>query len=241
MNYKILITNDDSIKSPLLKPLVEVLKEYASNLLVVVPLYNQSACSQTINIKEELELQEQEKIENVTTYTITGSPADCVKIAKELLNYDFDLVISGINDGYNLADDICYSGTVGAASEAEFYNKKGIAVSIERSNKKGLDHLNKAFKYVFDNNLLEETNLININIPPIVKGIKKTVQGKRRFNTTFIKTKENKYLAINKQTIDINEPFFIERTNDENADFIAIEKGYISITPMTTDKTKYHI
>lgn len=238
MKYKILLTNDDSINSLLLAPFAKVLKQYASELLIVVPATNQSACSQSIHISSPLEIKEREKIENCKTYTVSGSPADCVKIAKELLNYDFDIIVSGINDGYNLADDICYSGTVGAASEAEFYNKKGIAVSLLRGESVNEKNVINAFEYIFNNNLLNKTNLINVNIHFNPVGIKETVQGKRRFNGTYKKLENDTYIAINKHTIDENEPFYIERENEQNADFKAIENSFTSITLMSTDKTK---
>lgn len=239
MFNKILVVNDDSINSSLLFPLVKVLKRYGNELLVVVPHNNQSACSQTINIRKALTLYEENNIcDDIKTYSVDGSPADCVKIAREVLNFDFDLVVSGINDGYNLADDICYSGTVGGASEAEFFSKKGLAVSIERGKTGGLNYLNEAIDYVLKKQLFAKTNLVNINIPENALGIKETVQGKRRFNGTFVKTPEGTYMAVNKQTINKEEPFFIIRDDNKLSDFTAIEEGYISITPFTTDKTK---
>lgn len=238
MKYKILLTNDDSIDSLLLAPFAKILKRYASELLIVVPATNQSACSQSIHISSPLEVKEKEKIENSKTYTVSGSPADCVKIAKELLNFDFDIVVSGINDGYNLADDICYSGTVGAASEAEFYNKKGIAVSVLRGECVDEKDVINAFEYIFNNNLLNKANLINVNIYFHHTGIKETVQGKRRFNGTYKKLEDGKYIAINKNAIDEKEPFYVERENNQNADFKAIENHFTSITLMSTDKTK---
>lgn len=239
MKYNILVSNDDSIESHLLKPLVEVLKQYANNLLVVVPKTNQSACSQTIHVRTPINLyEEKDIIEGVKTYSISGSPADCVKIATSAIKYDFDLIVSGINDGYNLADDICYSGTVGAASEAEFYEKKGIALSVERGSTEGLKYLKEVFEYIFASKILEKTDIVNVNIPPISKGIKETIQGKRRFNETFIKIGEGLYQSVKEQDVKEDAPLFIIRGTSDNSDYKAIEDGYISITPITTDRTK---
>ncbi len=239
MKYKILITNDDSISSPLLKPLVEVLKDYANEMIIVCPSENKSACSHSINISNPLSIYSHDDlIKGVKTYSISGSPADCVKIALTVFKYDFDIVVSGINDGYNLADDVCYSGTVSAALEAEFYDKLGIAVSILRHDLNGLNYLKKAFDYIFENNMFTKANILNVNIPPVVKGVKETVQGKRSFNFTFVKGENGKYYSIKKHAIDENEPLHLVRKIEEKADFKAVEEGFISISPFTTDKTK---
>ena len=239
MKYNILVANDDSIESPLLKPLVEVLKDYANNLLVVVPKTNQSACSQTIHVRNPIKVYEEpDIIEGIKTYSVDGSPADCVKIARGVLKYDFDLIVSGINDGYNLADDICYSGTVGAASEAEFYEKKGMAISIERGNIEGLKYLKDTLEYILSSNIYGNTSILNINIPPISKGFKQTIQGKRRFNETYIKTPDGTYQSVKCQSVDPTAPLFIVRDTDENSDYRVVENGYISITPISMDRTK---
>ena len=115
----ILVTNDDGINSSLLKILVNSLKKYASEILVVAPLVEMSATSHKLTLREGLDVVKcPDIIENVPSYSVKGTPADCVKIGLFLLDFKPDVVISGINNGYNVGNDILYSGTVSASMEA---------------------------------------------------------------------------------------------------------------------------
>lgn len=238
MKYKILIVNDDSIHSEGLKVLADKVSKYASELMIVAPHTEQSATSHSIHIYKRLELHKHpDLIEGVPSYSLTGSPADCVKFALTALDYDFDIVFSGINNGYNLSDDICYSGTASGALEAEFYNKLGVAVSCVRGDLSGAKYLNEAVEYLFENDLFSKASIYNINIPNNSQGIKMTVQGKRRFNGKFIKMEDGTYQSVGAKYLNLDQSFII-REEETNADFVAIEAGYTSITPLTTDKTK---
>ena len=96
MKYKILITNDDSLKYEGIKVLTEYAKEFASEIMVVAPHTERSACSHALTLRSEIRLYEEaDLVPGVKTYTIDGTPADCVKFAKDALKYDFDIVFSG--------------------------------------------------------------------------------------------------------------------------------------------------
>lgn len=235
MKYKVLVVNDDSISAEGLKKLAEIVQRYASKMLIVAPTVEQSACSHKITIKEGIELSKHlDLIPGIRTYSITGSPADCVKFALMGLDFNFDIVFSGINNGYNLADDICYSGTVSAALEAEFFGKKGIAVSCEQDDLTGANNLIDALDFLFANRIFLDANVFNINLPKKVAGVKITHQGERSFNTTYIKKEDGKYYSVKSN----NLKKYNERTNDEFSDYLVVENGYISITPLTTNKTR---
>lgn len=224
---KILVTNDDSLSYEGIKILASIAKEYASEVLVLAPHTEKSACSHSLTLKNTVRLyKESDLIEGVTTYTLDGTPSDCVKFAKDILNFDFDYVFSGINNGYNMADDICYSGTASAALEAEFLGKKGFAFSTEVNNLSGSIYIKEALDYIFNSNLINEADVFNINLPHSSQGIKVTKQGKRSFNGHFIHIEDNIYKAVLK---DQNQMFITREVNFDD-DFVAIEEGFISIS-----------
>ena len=99
MKYKILVTNDDSLKYEGIKVLTTYAKEFASEIMVVAPHTEKSACSHALTLRSEIKLYEEaDLIPGVKTYTIDGTPADCVKFAKDALNYDFDIVFNAIEN-----------------------------------------------------------------------------------------------------------------------------------------------
>ena len=128
---KILVTNDDSISSPVLLPLAKWAKQFGE-VTVVVPKYEQSGKSHCIEIHKAFEVIEVEFDDpDIKAYTVDSSPADCVRYAIEGMKMQFDFVISGINRGLNIGIDIIYSGTVGAVFEASCFNIPAVALSTE--------------------------------------------------------------------------------------------------------------
>ena len=140
---KILVTNDDGINSYGLKILVDVARQFGE-VFCIAPMTEQSGKSHSIIIKDPIQiLQEKDIVEGVRTYSVNGTPGDCVRIAYYYLKEEFDIVFSGVNNGYNLGEDILYSGTVGAASEGVLCGKKAIAFSTERNHFENIvDELN---------------------------------------------------------------------------------------------------
>ena len=224
---KILVTNDDSLSYEGIKVLTQIAKSYASEVIVIAPHTERSACSHSLTLKNTVTLYEEEDlVDGVKTYTLDATPADCVKFAKDILEFDFDYVFSGINNGYNLSDDICYSGTVSAALEAEFLGKKGFAFSTEVNDLSGSIYIKEALDYIFNSDLINKANMFNINLPSISNGIKITKQGKRSFNGKFFHVKDNIYQA---RLVDPNQRFINREVNSDD-DFVAIENNYISIS-----------
>lgn len=232
---KILVVNDDSINSPYLKEIVRLLKSENHEVMVVAPLYQQSAKSHGLTLGVPMRLDEYEDIvEGVKTYSLDASPASCTKFAFVHLDYDFDLVVSGCNNGLNMGDDIIYSGTVAGASEAAFFGKKGLAVSVEVGD---MEALTKNFLDVFNMIIKSEiftiATTLNVNIPRNVKGIKITHQGINTFDTEFIKNKDG-FVATGKTLYGVLE-------NKPSCDLDAYHAGYVSVTPITVDRTDYNV
>ncbi len=190
---RILLTNDDGIYAKGLRTLIERLcKEH--ELYVIAPSVEQSAKSHSITMHHPIMVKAVDLYENVAAaYAIGGTPADCVKIAiEELLDVKPDIVVSGINDGPNLGNDIIYSGTVAAAVEGSFYDVNSVAVSLSGRNN---TDFTAAADFIADNlQAFSEMDLpvdtaINVNVPCIpaedIKGTKVTSVGTRKYANTF--------------------------------------------------------
>ena len=227
---KILITNDDGINSQLLKVLANALKNYASEILVVAPKFEMSATSHKLTLREGLEvLKYPDIIEGVSSYSVNGTPADCVKIGLNLLEFKPDIIFSGINNGYNVGNDILYSGTVSAAMEAGLCGYKGIAVSFQKDDIKAAIHLETVLDYIFNSEILKESEILNINIPHNSKDIKITHQGVFPFETKYIEKEKNTYYANAKCIgLDVENTIY--------SDVYNVYNGYTSITPLTVNR-----
>ena len=136
MSLKILITNDDGIDAIGLSYLVEHAKKYGE-VTVVAPKIEQSAKSQSINIRESFKCEKIDKFDGVLTYQIDSTPTDCIRYAKYGLHLDYDLVLAGINKGYNIGEDIWYSATVSVCYEAVSTKAKAISFSVIKSSNEG--------------------------------------------------------------------------------------------------------
>jgi len=232
-NKRVLITNDDGFNAPGIKALVEVIYEYTSNIIVIAPATQMSAISHARIFTHGFTFKKEDNIyKDVNTYSLDGTPADCVRFAKDALKEEFDYIISGINNGYNLGDDILYSGTCGAAFEAVLAGYKALCFSSkEHLEKEASIYIKDAIEYIFNNEYLLNKKLLNINIPLNFIGIKVTHQGYNEFKTTFNKV-DNLYYPT-------GYPLGPLIKQSDDADIIAVTNGYISITPLTIDRTDY--
>lgn len=229
MSLKILVTNDDGIDAIGLSYLVEHAKKYG-DVTVVAPKYEQSAKSQAIEVRKSFECKKIDKFPNVDTYIVDSTPTDCIRFAKYGLHLDFDLVLSGINRGYNVGEDIWYSGTVSVLFEAVSVKAKGIAFSVYKGSNEGYQYFDMVMEHILSNKLLDICDIYNVNMPEIAKGIKYTKQGTCNFETWFTETSENCY---------IQEGTWIAESSEEKMeiDSACIANNYISITPLTIDRT----
>lgn len=231
---RILITNDDSISSPVLAPLAKWAQKLGE-VTVIVPKFEQSGKSHSIELHKSFEvLQQPDLIPGVRTFTVDSSPADCVRYAILGMREQFDLVISGINRGLNIGLDLIYSGTVGAASEAVALGSKAIALSTEpQSFDSALAHLDTVLDIFIKHDLLAKHDLWNVNIPVSVKGIRFTQQGGPYYSDDFP--------AVGNNLVHPNGKCVYEEGDDYSIDTHAALHGYISICPLVVDRTAYGV
>lgn len=229
---RILVVNDDGIEALGIRMLADKLRPYASEMMVVAPTFEQSAASHAVTVRKGLEfLTHEDMFPGVKTYSIDGSPADCVKFARRFLKYDFDIVFSGVNNGLNLGDDIIYSGTVAGASEAAFMHKRGIAFSSPRHDFSGFDkYFDMIMKYILSSKVYRDNLILNINIPSLAKGIMVTRQGSYPFDTRYVLRDDGRYHT---------EGTYENVKNDESTDVAGFYSNYISVTPLTVDRTDF--
>lgn len=226
----IILTNDDGIDSLGLKKLEEVLSNYG-NVYVVAPLTQQSGKACGISAFFGVCVN---KIDN-NHLSVEGTPVDCVEVACAMINKKIDLVVSGCNSGYNLSQDIMYSGTCGACVQASLSKIPSIAFSVK--NKDYFHQIDKYAKevldYIFDNNLLDSSYFLNVNIPEgKSKGIKLTKVYGPIYETYYpilIDSETNKYI-IERKPINI--------INNEDCDKVAVNNGYISLTVLSQNLFK---
>lgn len=232
----ILLSNDDGIHAEGIKALAEELRKIAQ-VTIVAPDRNRSAASSSLTLVEPLRPI---KIDS-GDYCINGTPADCVHLALNgFLSGRVDLVISGINAGVNLGDDVIYSGTVATALEGRHLGLPAIAVSLD-----GRQHYETAAKVVCElvprlhNQLLKSREIININVPDIpyeqLKGFKVCKLGYRAAASEMIKQQDPRG-----ETIYWIGPSGLPENESEGTDFHAVKNGYVSITPLQADMTAYH-
>ncbi len=230
---KILITNDDGIQGEGLR----LLTEWAMGIgevTVVAPKEEQSACSHSITLKP-FEVKESDAFADlgVTAYTVASTPADCVRIGIALLG-PFDVVFSGINNGFNAGHFIAYSGTCAACFEANLEGVPAIAFSTNFGClKEAAAHLPAVYDFMRKNGLFRPHSLYNVNIPPVMKGCRITTQENTFSQDQFIPATDDRYkakLCLAKWT---------EEGADLTKDISAFFAGWCSITPLTSDRSDY--
>lgn len=226
---RILIVNDDGVNAAQLLPLIKWCQKLGTTT-AVVPKFEQSGKSHGIEIHKPFEAKEVELEPGITAWAVDSTPADCVRFAVLGLKMEFDLVISGVNKGLNVGADMMYSGTVSAASEAANLGIKAIALSTAPEDyDSSTVHLDTIFDFIFEHKLLEKNDIYNINIPDSPKGILITRQGGPYFTDEFLPIGDNLYRPHGYS--------IWEDRNDDTLDTDATFHGYISISPLTINKT----
>ncbi len=230
---KILLTNDDGIGARGIRVLCDF-AETLGEVTVVAPKTEQSAKSHGINIHSEIEIKEVDFPGAARAFAVDSTPADCVRFALLGLGEKFDLVLSGINCGLNIGTDIVYSGTVGAIFEAAAEGVPAVAVSTQPDYLDGVEsHLDRVCDFFRKHNLLSYSSLYNVNIPKDAKDILFTSQGGRYYNDTFEKTGDFSYRQRGMCVHNDQKNFTLDTDATLN--------GYISVTPITLDRTDYKV
>ena len=234
---RILVTNDDGVHSEGIKALADAMQALGE-VTVVAPLVEASAIGHALTLRRPL------RIETIgdRVYAVDGTPTDCVNIAiTSVLRGMPDLVVSGINKGWNLGDDVTYSGTVSGAFEAALLGSPGIAVSLQKTGR-GFDFAEAARgAQIVAQSVLEKglplRTFLNMNVPQgKIKGFKVTVQARRNHVTKVderVDPRGQRYFWIEEGQNDW-EPH-------DRSDFQAVRDGYISVTPLQPDLTAFSL
>ena len=227
---RILITNDDGVFAPGIKLLAEWARKLGE-VTVVAPKHEQSGMSHAINFTEPMEIKRVSLMDGVEAYSCDSTPADCVRFGIMGLKRSYDLVLSGINRGVNLGVDVIYSGTVAAIFEAAYWNHNAIAFSTYPDTAEdAAAALDEIYNFIKENKLFDYNLIYNVNIPKDNKGIKITGQGSPYFNDGFKPLGNDMYIQTGERIED-------ELPNDLTRDTVATENGYVSITPLTLNRT----
>jgi 5'-nucleotidase len=234
---RILITNDDGILADGIYALARELEKYYE-VIIIAPETQKSAQSHAITLHKPLIIKEI-KLEGINSraYSISGTPADCVRAGMEaIIENKVDMVVSGINLGYNSGMDIIYSGTVSAAVEASIYNIPSLAVSAEWVNGTANYDIaakltRKVLKYV-EKRVLDSNMVLNLNVPfelsDIDKELKVCTIGGAILDYYFMEDKGN-----GERTLTLKGRK--ETKLEEGTDRFYLSRGFATITPLRYD------
>ncbi|MBU1701864.1 MAG: 5'/3'-nucleotidase SurE [Candidatus Eisenbacteria bacterium] len=237
---RILLTNDDGIRAEGLKAL-RMGMESLGDLWVVAPDREQSATSHALTLSRPLRVHQHED----QVFSVDGTPTDCVLLAvkgiRNRLQPKPDLVVSGINHGPNMGDDVTYSGTVSAALEGRLLGCPSIAISVASWKPKHFDSAARVAQGL--SRILLETGLpdrtfLNVNVPDIpydeIKGVRVTKLGDRVYRDVIIDKVDPRGRPY--YWIGGDDP---DWKYDESSDFFAVQAGYVSVTPISLDRTDF--
>ncbi len=234
---RILLSNDDGYLAEGLCALASALRDHAE-LSVVAPDRNRSAASNSLTLEMPLRAHTMDN----GFIKVDGTPTDCVHLAiTGLLDKEPDMVIAGINHGANLGDDVLYSGTVAAATEGRFLGLPAMAISLAGSNPKHFDTAGVVavtlLKQLINQPLPRDT-ILNVNVPDLpihaLRGYQATRLGQRHKSEPVIKSSDPRGNSI----YWVGPPG-AEQDAGEGTDFYAINKGFVSVTPLQIDLTWY--
>jgi len=234
----IILTNDDGILAKGINSLYDILS-IEHNVFMIAPNEEKSGCSNAFTFRQHLQ------IEHIADnkLAVHGFPVDCVNIGlnADIIQKKIDLVISGINKGPNIGDDIYFSGTVAGARSAYIFGVSGIAISLDCVDNS--DYYNDASNFLleFINDIMKfpqsDPFCLNINYPNISKnmigGLKYTIMGKRKYFESYkVIHKSNNKMKLKVEGV-------ISSEGKAGSDVEELKNGFISITPLTLDCTDY--
>ena len=234
----ILVCNDDGYHAKGLKVLADVASRYGC-VRVIAPDRNKTASSHSLTLQRPLSLKQAEN----GFYYVNGTPTDCVQLALSLFD-DFtpDWIFSGINHGVNMGEDVLYSGTVACTTQGYLLGIPSIAFSLDDKSNTYWATAEKAVESVIKILISQQWPTIplwSVNIPRVqpeaLKGIKSVPLGQRRHVKKVIDA-TNPYNEPVYWLGQLGEPLL----NGEETDFKANSEGYVTVTPLTIDRTDYH-
>ncbi|MDG2527100.1 5'/3'-nucleotidase SurE [Stenotrophomonas sp. HITSZ_GD] len=237
---RVLVSNDDGVDAPGIKILAEHLRGAGHEVMVVAPDRDRSGASNSLT----LDLPIRTKRIDHYTCSVAGTPTDCVHLALTgMLDYDPDIVVSGINNSANLGDDVIYSGTVSAAMEGRFLGLPAVAVSLV-THKHDARHYETAARAAVQivarlaADPLPADTILNVNVPDLawdeVRGFETTRLGNRHRSEACLPQVDPRG-----NTVYWIGPAGPEQDAGPGTDFHAVRTGHISITPIHVDLTRY--
>jgi len=236
---KILVSNDDGFRSEGIRRLREVLATLA-DVTVVAPDRNRSGASNSLTLDVPLRVFEAEP----GVYFVPGTPTDCVHLAiSGLFDYEYDMVVSGVNDGENLGDDVLYSGTVAAAVEGRFLGLPTLAVSLCTGPESGR-HFDTGAQVAgrlvsqLLRKPLESALILNVNVPDVpfgeLRGFRTSRLGHRHRSEAMIRAQDPRG-----RPVYWVGPAGPEQDAGPGTDFHTVTLGYVSVTPLQIDLTRH--
>lgn len=243
-DVRILLCNDDGITAPGIQALATALYEFG-DVIVVAPESEQSAVGHAITVRDPVRAHEVEFSTphgSVPAWAVSGTPTDSVKLAcHELLDERPDLVVSGINHGPNTAVNVLYSGTVSAATEASILGIDAVAISLcdwsASDFEAAQEWAQRVVQRVLDGGLPSGV-LLNVNVPAVptheIQGVRVTRQARSRWEEGF-----------DARTDPDDRPYywlsgtFVDLDDGQLTDTSAVERGYVSVTPIQHDMTAH--
>lgn len=237
---RFLVTNDDGVHARGLRVLAEAAGELGE-VVVVAPDRQQSASSHSLTMHRPLRVTRTDR----GGYVVDGTPTDCVLLAvNRLLDRPPDFVISGVNHGPNMGEDVLYSGTVAAAMEGTILGLPSIALSFAGTREERLRDYGPRVRAVLDSltrrDEFPEETFFNVNLPPVradqVEGVRVTALGRRVYSDSLTRSEDPHG----------REYFWIgggqsHWTGREDSDFRAVQAGFISVTPLHLDLTNFEL
>jgi 5'-nucleotidase len=234
---RILVSNDDGYRAEGLQRLADALQPLAE-VTVVAPDRNRSGASNSLTLDVPLRVSKYGE----QMYYVNGTPTDCVHLAiSGLFDFEHDMVVSGINDGANLGDDVLYSGTVAAAVEGRFLGLPTMAVSLVARDGR---HFDTAARVASDlvmrlaRSPLHRSMILNVNVPDVpyehLRGMRVTRLGHRHRSEPMVRTTDPRGRPV----------YWVGPAGEgadagEGTDFAAIAAGCVSVTPLQVDLTRH--
>jgi 5'-nucleotidase len=236
---RILVSNDDGYRAEGLQCLVDALRPHA-DLTVVAPDRNRSGASNSLTLDVPLRVVQYDE----RCYYVNGTPTDCVHLAISGLfegELDHDMVISGINDGPNLGDDVLYSGTVAAAIEGRFLGLPTIAISLVLREGRHFDTAGRVATELLlrlQRAPLHASMILNVNVPDVpyeaLRGFRSTRLGNRHRSAPVLRASDPRGRPV----------YWVGPAGEgadagEGTDFHAVANGFVSVTPLQVDLTRH--
>ena len=237
---RVLVSNDDGVDAPGIRVLAETLRGAGHDVLIVAPDRDRSGASNSLTLDLPIRLK---RIDHYTC-SVAGTPTDCVHLALTgMLEFEPDIVVSGINNTANMGDDVIYSGTVSAAMEGRFLGLPAVAMSLATKNHDAKHYETAARAAVeivarLKADPLPADTILNVNVPDMawadVRGFEVTRLGNRHRSEPCVPQPDPRG-----HTVYWIGPAGREQDAGPGTDFHAVRMGYISITPIHVDLTRY--